>query len=187
MLIVNAEIEGHLGQDVRFLGGIIREIGPDLARRPEEDIVDARGGALLPGLNDHHLHLFALAAAESSVRCGPPEVTNKEELAAALARPGSGWVRGTGYHQSVAGDLTRMTWTDGCRTGPYASSTAVARCGWSTPPGRHSWDWTRSPTSLALSGTLRDGPPDDSSGCMTGSVPGWARVPFPTFQPFPAD
>ncbi len=107
MLIVNAEIEGQPGQDVRCLGGIIREIGPDLPRHPGEDTLDARGGALLPGLNDHHLHLFALAAAENSVRCGPPEVTRKEELAAVLARPGSGWLRGTGYHASVAGDLTR--------------------------------------------------------------------------------
>jgi predicted amidohydrolase YtcJ len=107
MLIVNAEIDGRCGQDVRSLDGIIQEIGPDLPRHPGEDVFDARGGALLPGLNDHHLHLFALAAAESSVRCGPPEVTNEEELAAALARPGSGGVRGIGYHSSVAGDLTR--------------------------------------------------------------------------------
>ena len=107
MLIVNAEIAGLPGQDVRFVGGIIREVGPDLPRHPGEDTLDARGGALLPGLHDHHLHLFALAAAESSVRCGPPEVTNKEELAAALVRPGSGWVRGVGYHSSVAGELTR--------------------------------------------------------------------------------
>jgi predicted amidohydrolase YtcJ len=107
MLIVNAEIEGRPGQDVRSLEGIIREIGPDLPRHPGEDTFDARGGALLPGLNDHHLHLFALAVAESSVRCGPPEVTNQEELTAALAGPGSGWVRGIGYHPSVAGDVTR--------------------------------------------------------------------------------
>jgi predicted amidohydrolase YtcJ len=107
MLIVNAEIEGQPGQDVRSVEGIIQEIGPDLPRHPGEDTFDARGGALLPGLNDHHLHLFAQAVAESSVRCGPPEVTNEEELEAALAGPGSGWVRGTGYHASVAGDLTR--------------------------------------------------------------------------------
>ncbi|MBW1876230.1 MAG: amidohydrolase family protein [Deltaproteobacteria bacterium] len=107
MLIVNAEIDGRCGQDVRSLEGIIQEIGPDLPLHPGEDVFDARGGALLPGLNDHHMHLFALAAAESSVRCGPPEVANEEELAAALALPGSGWLRGIGYHPSVAGDLTR--------------------------------------------------------------------------------
>ena len=107
MLIVNAEIEGRPGQDVRFVEGVIQEIGPDLPRHLGEDTLDARGGALLPGLNDHHLHLFALAAAASSVMCGPPEVTNEKGLAAALTRPGSGWVRGIGYHPSVAGDLTR--------------------------------------------------------------------------------
>ena len=107
MLIVNAEIEGQPGQDVRSLEGIIREIGPALPRHPGEDTLDARGGALLPGLNDHHVHLFALAVAGSSIRCGPPEVTHKEELVAALTQPGTGWVRGIGYHPSVAGDLTR--------------------------------------------------------------------------------
>ena len=44
----------------------------------------AAGGALLPGLHDHHLHLFALAAADASLRCGPPEVRNLRALADAL-------------------------------------------------------------------------------------------------------
>jgi len=107
MLIVNAEIDGRPGLDLRFRDGVIAEIGANLPRHLEEDALNARGGALLPGLHDHHLHLFALAAAESSVKCGPPEVTGQDELVAALARPGTGWVRGTGYHASVAGDLTR--------------------------------------------------------------------------------
>jgi len=107
MLIVNAEIDGNPGQDLRVLEGTIGEIGTALPRHPGEDVLDARGGALVPGLHDHHLHLLALAAAESSVRCGPPEVVREEQLAATLAQPGTGWVRGIGYHRSVAGDLTR--------------------------------------------------------------------------------
>ena len=68
--------------------------------------MDARGGALLPGLNDHHIHLFALAAARRSVKCGPPEVTTFAELQTALeAAPGEDWIRGVGYHESVAGML----------------------------------------------------------------------------------
>ena len=51
--------------DVRLVNGVIAAIGPDV--RPEEgdEVIDARGGALLPGLHDHHLHLAALAAASA--------------------------------------------------------------------------------------------------------------------------
>jgi predicted amidohydrolase YtcJ len=59
-------------------------------------------------LCDHHLHLAALAAWNRSVHCGPPAVTCREELAAALrdATPDEhGWVRGVGYAEGVAGDL----------------------------------------------------------------------------------
>lgn len=112
MLITRAEIDGFSPLDVRLTGGVIAEIGSALTRRPGEPVLDAEGGALLPGLHDHHLHLMALAAAEASVRCGPPEVREPRELASALAATGrSGepgeWVRGIGYHESVAGDLDR--------------------------------------------------------------------------------
>ena len=69
---------------------------------------EARGGALLPGLHDHHIHLAALAASRASVRCGPPDVTTEGELARALsASASSGWIRGVGYHESVAGVPSR--------------------------------------------------------------------------------
>jgi predicted amidohydrolase YtcJ len=77
-------------------------------------VIDAGGAALLPGLHDHHIHLLALAAARRSVPCGPPEVTSVAALATALraaaqTRPAGEWVRGVGYHESVAGDLDRYT------------------------------------------------------------------------------
>lgn len=70
--------------------------------------MDGRGGALIPGLHDHHLHLQALAAELRSVRCGPDVVRNVEQLAQALrSGQGSGWVRGTGYYEDAAGPLDR--------------------------------------------------------------------------------
>jgi predicted amidohydrolase YtcJ len=67
-------------------------------------VIDAHGGALLPGLHDHHLHLPALAARQASVICGPPEVADEAALAARLAaNPGAGWLRGILYHESVMG------------------------------------------------------------------------------------
>jgi predicted amidohydrolase YtcJ len=78
----------------------------------EERVWDVGGAALLPGLHDHHVHLHAMAAAVASVACGPPDVADLETLTAALRAadsqldPGA-WLRGIGYHESVAGLLDR--------------------------------------------------------------------------------
>ena len=114
MLIRNAEIDFAWRADVRIEDGIIVEMGSGLASGRDAEI-DARGGALLPGLHDHHFHLLAFAAARDSVRCGPPFVADAETLADALrsrasASPG-GWIRGIGYHESVAGEIDR-DWLD---------------------------------------------------------------------------
>jgi predicted amidohydrolase YtcJ len=108
LLIRGTELDGRLRADVRVTGGTIAEIAPGLTRRPGEVVLDARGGALLPGLCDHHLHLHALAAHASSVPCGPPDVADASGLADALAGAMGdehGWVRGVGYVETVAGDL----------------------------------------------------------------------------------
>ncbi|MET7486912.1 amidohydrolase family protein [Streptomyces sp. NPDC005538] len=106
MLIRNVEVEGHGPKvDVRIVGGRIAEIGPGL---PGPGDVDGRGGALLPGLHDHHVHLAALAAETASVRVGPTDVRDRTALAAALVSgPPGEWVRAVGYHESVAGELDR--------------------------------------------------------------------------------
>jgi predicted amidohydrolase YtcJ len=94
--------------DIRVSDEIVAEIAPSMGRRPGETVIDCDGGAVIPGLCDHHLHLHAMAAARSSVRCGPPAVTSPAALATALAAAvpdAAGWVRGTGYFESVAGDL----------------------------------------------------------------------------------
>ncbi len=107
MLIRHAEVEGRL-LDVRIRGAWIAALEPTLAPEPGETTLDAEGGALLPGLHDHHLHLFALAAAAASLRCGPPDVYTRTQLARALAgAPDGDWIRGIGYHDSVAGALER--------------------------------------------------------------------------------
>jgi predicted amidohydrolase YtcJ len=111
LLIRRAEIDGRGPLDVRSHGETIARIAPQLAPLAGEQVLDAAGGALLPGLHDHHIHLLALAAARASTRCGPPEVSTASELAQVLAaalqsRPRrDGWLRAIGYHESVAGPL----------------------------------------------------------------------------------
>ncbi|WP_055479830.1 amidohydrolase family protein [Sphaerimonospora mesophila] len=67
-----------------------------------DDVIDGAGGALLPGLHDHHLHVLAIAARSRSVDCG-----GDGALAALRDADGTGWIRGTGYHEGTLGHLDR--------------------------------------------------------------------------------
>ncbi|WP_395332728.1 amidohydrolase family protein [Novosphingobium sp. BL-8H] len=112
MLIRAAEIYGHGLADLRIAQTRIAAIG-QLAPLPGETVFDARGGALLPGLHDHHIHLAALAVRAASVNCAPPAVRSHDDLARALSRPGQGWLRGFGLCESVLdGDLPNLATLD---------------------------------------------------------------------------
>ena len=107
LLIRDADLAG-VQTDVRCRAGRVVKIG-DTLEAGGEPCVLAAGGALLPSLHDHHSHLFALAASNLAVKCGPPQVTRPTELESALCNAkGTGWIRGVGYHESVAGDLTAL-------------------------------------------------------------------------------
>lgn len=98
--------------DVRTRDELVEAIATSLGPEADDVVVEGSGGALLPGLHDHHIHLFATAAAASSVVVGPPEVRDAAGLervlhdAHARLSPGA-WIRAVGYHESVAGDLDR--------------------------------------------------------------------------------
>jgi predicted amidohydrolase YtcJ len=109
MLIRNAQIDGDRNVDIRISAGVIAEVSNGLEGAPGQRVFDARGSALIPGLHDHHIHLYALASARRGLRCGPLDVANAVALAEVLkaAQPKAGWIRATGYHESVAGELDR--------------------------------------------------------------------------------
>ncbi|MFZ1163720.1 amidohydrolase family protein [Mycobacterium sp.] len=95
--------------DVRVSDRIV-EVAETLTPRPGEALLDAAGGTMLPGLHDHHVHLYSAAAAATSIRVGPPQVHDRDGLTAALANAAAGddgWIRAVGYHDSVAGPLDR--------------------------------------------------------------------------------
>ena len=94
--------------------GLIAELGSELALRETDDIVEAKGGLLMPGLIDHHIHLFATAAARASIPCGPEDNADEQALAARLQQAcvnGEGMIRGVGFHQSLQENLSR-DWLD---------------------------------------------------------------------------
>jgi predicted amidohydrolase YtcJ len=103
VLIRDVEV-GRRRVDVRIRGERVVELGPRLRPAPAEAVLDGRGGALIPGLHDHHVHLLALAAALVSVDCS----RSLQGLRTAPA-DSAGWVRGVRYHEEVAGPLDRWT------------------------------------------------------------------------------
>jgi len=112
VLIVRAEVGGHAGLAVRLAGEAIAEVAPGLRPAGGEEVIDARGGAVIPALHDHHVHLRAMAAARGSVDVGPaatpgPAAFDERLRAAAAAAPAGAWVRAVGYHEAVAGHLDR--------------------------------------------------------------------------------
>ena len=124
MLIQNAQIYQHNQKtlhtnDVRIEQGKIVEIGA-LSPYSNETIFDATGGALLPGLNDHHIHFLSYAASLASLNCSPA-ATEQTKLHTQLQQHNGAskdWLRGYGYHESVAGEID-CRWLDQyCPTRP---------------------------------------------------------------------
>ncbi len=117
LIFEDVEVDGRSGCRVGVKDGIVAfvEKKTRTSLRPvngdsDETVVNGAGGALLPGLHDHHLHLLAMAARVGSVLCGPPEVVDHDELArrlqmAAAAAPSGHWVRGVGYDDTATGLL----------------------------------------------------------------------------------
>jgi predicted amidohydrolase YtcJ len=109
MLIQRATLLDGTAVDIR-LGIRIEEVSGAVTPKPGEAVFDARHGTVIPGLHDHHIHLYSAAAALESVRVGPAEVHGRDDLARVLAtaEPGAdGWIRAVGYHEAVAGPLDR--------------------------------------------------------------------------------
>ena len=95
---------------VRCVGGLITAIEPVLNKQPGEAVIDASGGAMLPGLHDHHLHLFAAAAAHRSIDCAMLTPYSADELQQRITQaandPGRA-VRVVNYHEELTGPLDR--------------------------------------------------------------------------------
>jgi predicted amidohydrolase YtcJ len=104
LLLRQAVVDGA-PVDVRIDGATVTRLGPPgtLGRADRE--IDCGGGALLPGLHDHHLHLMAMAAASGSIDVASG-LDDALRTAHAQAPPGA-WIRAVGYDESESGALDR--------------------------------------------------------------------------------
>lgn len=99
LVLRNVSPWGQEPTDVALANGQIVAMGQRLPRGGEE--IDGRGGTLLPGLHDHHLHILALAARRQSVDLAG--VLAPGDIAHRLARAPEPFVRAIGYDERAAG------------------------------------------------------------------------------------
>jgi predicted amidohydrolase YtcJ len=107
LLLRDVEFDGAR-TNVRVEDGRIAEIGAASAKQADD--IACSGGALIPGLIDHHIHLFATAARMDSVELSAAR--GADDIIAALraasaARGPSAWVRAINYDDSGAALLSR--------------------------------------------------------------------------------
>ena len=106
--IRNVEVDGAR-RDVAIHDRVIVAVEPAVGGRVYRDEIDGAGGALIPGLHDHHIHLLALAAARQSLVVDSMFATTLS--AAAQRAPAGNWLRAVGYHESMVGEIDRV-WLD---------------------------------------------------------------------------
>ncbi|MET0150228.1 MAG: amidohydrolase, partial [Acidimicrobiales bacterium] len=111
LLIRGGEVDGRRA-DVLVDDGRIVAVGADLRPSGSPDTWEVDGGAVLPGLHDHHLHLLAMAAAAGSLDLTDPAggIEGAVRRAAADVAPG-GWLRAVGHH-AAGGDVDRARLDD---------------------------------------------------------------------------
>ena len=108
LVLRHAEVEGAR-VDVRVEGGTITAVGAPGevpgAGRGADVVIECAGGALLPGLHDHHLHLLSMAAAAASVDVSGG-LDEAIRAAHARGRPGTA-IRAVHYDEGRDGPLDR--------------------------------------------------------------------------------
>jgi predicted amidohydrolase YtcJ len=107
LLITEVDLDGE-ACDVVCDGGIVNALfsARTAPTGGAAHRIDAGGGAVLPGIHDHHIHLLATAAAATSIDL--TRVRDRTDVMQALSSaPGAGWVRAVGYDEHRHGRLDR--------------------------------------------------------------------------------
>jgi len=109
ILLRCVEVDGHVGNvEVLVVDGVVVDVGVGLAPAGEVEVVAGEGGALIPGLHDHHVHLLAMAARAAGLDLDAvPSGGGVDAALRAAASAGPAWVRASGYDEHRHGRIDR--------------------------------------------------------------------------------
>lgn len=167
LIIVNgkvytADAGGAFAQAVAVRGNTIAAVGTaaeiERLRGPNTEVVDAGGGAVVPGFNDVHTHMLSGGLAMENVELGGAnrleEIQNRIRTFAA-ANPGRAWVEGRGWrYEPFPGSLPTRAQLDAV----VPDRPAVMRC----YDGHSIWVNSK---ALSLAGITRS-TPDPPNGTI---------------------
>ena len=180
LLILNGKVyvadgSGALHDAVAIRGDRILRTGRSQAlqalRGPHTQVIDAQGGAVLPGFNDIHTHLLSGGLALSNVKLEGARTLDevqKRIRSFAKAHPGHAWIQGTGWgYEAFPGSLPTRAQLDAA----VKDRPAIMRC----YDGHSVWVNSK---ALALAGITRATPDppngfivrDSATGEPTGLV-----------------
>ena len=113
--VYTADARGTTAEAVAVRGNTILRVGSDhdvmRYRRPQTEVIDANGGAVLPGFNDAHASLIAAGLRQQEVDlAGAVAIEDVEQRIAgwADAHPEAAWITGHGWTPAAFPDVTRM-------------------------------------------------------------------------------
>ena len=112
--VYTADAHGTMAQAIAVRGNTILRVGSDRDvlryRRPQTEVIDANGGAVLPGFNDAHASLIAAGLLQQQVNLtGAATVEDVQQRIAgwADAHPEAPWITGHGWTQDSFADATK--------------------------------------------------------------------------------
>jgi predicted amidohydrolase YtcJ len=174
LILRRAEV-GGVEVDVRVDGATVTGIGPPGTLGGADREIPCGGGALVPGLHDHHLHLLAMAAVAGSVDVSR-HLDDAIRMAHQQVSPGQ-WIRGVGYDEAESGAL------DGRRLEALAPGRSAR------VQHRSGSMWVLSPAALQAVGAHESSEPGierDPGGQPTGRLfrlDAWLRDRLPNHGP----
>jgi predicted amidohydrolase YtcJ len=183
ILFRNVAVGSRPQVDVRVGRDLIQEVGRSLAPRRAEHVLDGAGGALIPGLHDHHVHLRAAVAAQQSADlslAATPADFDQMLAAAAAAATAAGrhdWLRVVGWDEYASGPLDRY------RLDALAATVPVR------VQHRSGAMWVLNSVAIAQAGVAGcdlPGVERDPGGTPTGRLlrlDGWLRDRVPSWSP----
>lgn len=115
-------------QLVAIRDGKIVMVGTDddleLVRGQKTRVINCEGKTVVPGFNDAHTHILALASSLLSVDCSPSSVTTIAEIQAKIRQrvkktPRGSWIRANHYNEFYLADKRHPTRWDLDQAAPY--------------------------------------------------------------------